>query len=405
MKCKQCGSEFEGKFCPECGAKAEPEMQNQQQPQQPVVSYQNVNGQNYGGAPEKSKNEVKKKKPIYKKWWFYLIIAAVVIAVFITSVSKFGSKDKKIVWSDIELNEMLPEPPVKKGNVLTNTEDEFSLCCDKISSEEYKSYVESCVAWGYDADYEKDEDSYKAYNSDGYLLSLSRIGESFYIDLNAPVAFENIVWPSGTIGTAVPVPDSLKGKFSYEGDSGFFVYIGDTTRDDYNNYVAKCSDAGFSVGYNKGDSFYQAKNEAGIDLRIEFKGNNTMTVKASVSEADITPTTEKTAQTTASNAATAATTKNSNNDEYVDGMRKDFKEAMDSYESFMNEYVEFMKKYKANPSDLSLLADYSSFMSRYAEFVDKFDSWENQDLNTKESAYYIDVQARVSKKLLEVADQ
>lgn len=405
MKCKQCGSEFEGKYCPECGAKAEPEMQSQQQPQQPAVGYQNVNGQNYGGAPEKSKNEVKKKKPIYKKWWFYLIIAAVVIAVFITSVSKSGSKDKKIVWSDIELNEMLPEPPVKKGNVLTNTEDEFSLRCDKISSEEYKSYVESCAAWGYDVDYEKDEDSYKAYNSDGYLLSLSRVGESFHIDLNAPVAFEDIVWPGGTIGTAVPVPDSLKGKFSYEGDSGFFVYIGDTTREDYNNYVAKCSDAGFSVGYNKGDSFYQAKNEAGIDLRIEFEGNNTMTVKASVSEADVTPTTEKTAQTTASNAATAATTKNSNNDEYVDGMRKDFKEAMDSYESFMNEYVEFMKKYKANPSDLSLLADYSSFMSRYADFVEKFDSWENQDLNTKESAYYIDVQARVSKKLLEVADQ
>lgn len=25
MKCKHCGSEFEGKFCPECGTKAEAE--------------------------------------------------------------------------------------------------------------------------------------------------------------------------------------------------------------------------------------------------------------------------------------------------------------------------------------------------------------------------------------------
>ncbi len=404
MKCKQCGSEFEGKFCPECGAKAEPEIQNQQQ-SQPAAGYNNVNSQYNSSEPVKSKNEIKKKKPIYKKWWFYLIIVVAVAAVFITSVSKSASKDKKIVWSDIELNEMLPELPVKKGNVLTNTEDEFSLRCDKISNEEYKSYVESCIAWGYDIDPEKDEDSYKAYNSNGYLLSLSRIGDSFHIDLNSPIAFEDIVWPGGTIGTAVPVPDSLKGKFSYEGDSGFFVYIGDTTREAYNDYVAKCSDAGFNVGYNKGDSFYQAKNEAGIDLRIEFEGNNTMTVKASASESGVTPTTEKTAQTTAPAVTTAATTKNSNNEELVDGMRKDFKEAMDSYESFMNEYVEFMKKYNANPSDLSLLADYSSFMSRYADFVKKFDSWENQDLNTKESAYYIDVQARVSKKLLEVADQ
>ena len=36
MKCNQCGAEFEGKFCPECGAKAEaetpiatPQTQNQ----------------------------------------------------------------------------------------------------------------------------------------------------------------------------------------------------------------------------------------------------------------------------------------------------------------------------------------------------------------------------------------
>ncbi len=34
------------------------------------------------------------------------------------------------------------------------------------------------------------------------------------------------------------------------------------------------------------------------------------------------------------------------NDMQVNGMRKDFKEAMDSYEVFINEYVEFMKKYQ-----------------------------------------------------------
>ena len=33
-----------------------------------------------------------------------------------------------------------------------------------------------------------------------------------------------------------------------------------------------------------------------------------------------------------------------NDGKLVNGMRKDFKEAMDSYEAFMNEYVAFMKK-------------------------------------------------------------
>lgn len=81
----------------------------------------------------------------------------------------------------------------------------------------------------------------------------------------------------------------------------------------------------------------------------------------------------------------------------------DFKSAMDSYEKFMNDYVDFMKKYKANPSDLGLLSEYADFMSDYADYVEDFSDWEDEDLNDAELAYYIDVQTRVNKKLLEVA--
>lgn len=76
---------------------------------------------------------------------------------------------------------------------------------------------------------------------------------------------------------------------------------------------------------------------------------------------------------------------------------------MDSYEAFMDEYVAFMKKYKENPNDLSPLTDYANYMSKYAEFVRDFEKWEDEDLNNEELAYYIDVQSRVNKKLLEVA--
>ncbi len=85
------------------------------------------------------------------------------------------------------------------------------------------------------------------------------------------------------------------------------------------------------------------------------------------------------------------------------GISSDFKKAMDSYENFMNEYVTFMKKYKQNPTDLSLLSDYADYMSDYSDFVADFKKWENEDLNSAELSYYLDVQTRVSKKLLEVA--
>lgn len=91
-------------------------------------------------------------------------------------------------------------------------------------------------------------------------------------------------------------------------------------------------------------------------------------------------------------------------DELVDGMRPDFKEAMDSYEAFYDEYCEIVKKYTENPSDMELLADYTDMVSKAAEMTEKFEAWENGDLNRAELEYYLDVQNRVTKKLLEVSE-
>ena len=69
----------------------------------------------------------------------------------------------------------------------------------------------------------------------------------------------------------------------------------------------------------------------------------------------------------------------------------------------MNEYVAFMKKYQANPTDLGLLADYADYMGKYADFVTDFEAWNDEDMNAAETAYYLEVQTRVNKKLLEIA--
>ena len=70
----------------------------------------------------------------------------------------------------------------------------------------------------------------------------------------------------------------------------------------------------------------------------------------------------------------------------------------------MDKYVAYMKKHKDTPCDAGLLADHASYMIEYADMVEKFDKWESEDLNDAELAYYIDVKARVRKKLLEVAN-
>lgn len=113
----------------------------------------------------------------------------------------------------------------------------------------------------------------------------------------------------------------------------------------------------------------------------------------------------KTEDTTSSIPEASPSEETAKEQNLVDGMRPEFKAAMDSYEVFMNEYVDFMKKYTANPGDISLLMDYANYMGKYSDFVDDFEEWEDDDeMNMAETAYYIDVQARVNKKLLEVAE-
>ena len=118
---------------------------------------------------------------------------------------------------------------------------------------------------------------------------------------------------------------------------------------------------------------------------------------------DSTPSTQPSTQPStepSTEATTPAATEEKKDNNSID---PEFKAAMDSYEEFFDEYVAIMKKYKANPTDLSILSDYAKYMGQYADMMQKFETWENEDLNAAETAYYIDVQARISKKLLEVA--
>ena len=119
-----------------------------------------------------------------------------------------------------------------------------------------------------------------------------------------------------------------------------------------------------------------------------------------VSEQDTT-TTATTPSTEPSTEVTAPTSSEGTDTAEIN---PDFKAAMESYEKFFDEYVAIMKKYKEDPTDLSILSDYATYMGQYADMMQKFEKWENEDLNTTEAAYYIDVQARITKKLLEVAN-
>ena len=88
----------------------------------------------------------------------------------------------------------------------------------------------------------------------------------------------------------------------------------------------------------------------------------------------------------------------------ANGVSPEFKEAMDAYEAFFDEYIAFMDKYEQAGSPVSMLTDYLAFLQKYADTMQKFEEIDTDSLPDADAAYYIEVQLRVAKKLADAAE-
>ena len=82
----------------------------------------------------------------------------------------------------------------------------------------------------------------------------------------------------------------------------------------------------------------------------------------------------------------------------------EFKRTMDDYEAWFDHYCEVMKKYQDNPSDLELMSEMTDLLSEETEMLEQMENMDQSQMNSAELAYYIEVTARIEKKLLEVAN-
>lgn len=335
MICSRCGKEFNGKFCEHCGA--------------PAPSSAAPTPGTYPTEPTPTK---KKKKPIYKRWWFYVIVVIAAIAV---TVSVSGNKSEKIKWDDMILSEQLPVPPKNKGEIHENTAEKLWVDINKISDKQYNDYTEACKAKGFTVDPESDSTSYGAYNSEGYKLSLSHYGseDEMKIELEKPIEMSSITWPTSKAGKQLPAPKSTKGKFTHENDDGFNVYIGNTSKDDYKSYVKACSDKGFTVNYDKGDSFYNADNSAGWHVSIKYEGNNIMSIDIDApSESSTAPSASKDTTKQAEPKPTESKSEKSSTDK----TKAHSTQGVSKYETIYNEYAQKIRD-AAPTSSISELAE------------------------------------------------
>ena len=128
---------------------------------------------------------------------------------------------------------------------------------------------------------------------------------------------------------------------------------------------------------------------------------NTNNDEVTSEEASEEPTQKSETETSQSQESTATNETTESTDLNVNG---DFKATMDSYESFINDYVDFMKKYE-NASDdeyLSMLQEYTEMMTKYADMTEKMNIIDTSTLSPDDLAYYTAVMGRVTQKLDEL---
>ena len=63
----------------------------------------------------------------------------------------------------------------------------------------------------------------------------------------------------------------------------------------------------------------------------------------------------------------------------TDGIRSEFKKALDTYEQFFDEYCAFMNRYSDSGYSPEMMGDYLAFLSKYQEAMDSLNRLDNQE--------------------------
>lgn len=333
-----------------------------------------------------------------KKVW--LMMAAVVLVLALTACGgEKGTDSSGSGWKDESIASVLPYPEKGELDIMFDDEDMFSATLEKVSEEYFEEYVNVLKDSGFTVDVEKDSTGFTAYNKEGYRVNIICWGESFSIDVDPPKAFTELRWPKSEIAKLMPVPKSTSGKIEWEASYGFVIYVGETSLDDYNDYVDECIDLGFTEDYQRGDDYFYADNEDGYHVSVKYEGNNTMFVRIDEPDEEETEDVEDTQATTEEAIESEPTTEEKKEDK--GGVDPDLKAFLDEYEAFMYDYIEFMDKYENSDDVISMLNDYTKMMTKYAEFAEALEEYDEDEMSAADAAYYLEVTNRVNQKMLE----
>lgn len=330
-----------------------------------------------------------------KKIWLMMLV--VVMMLTLTACgdgeknANTNSNSSSSKWEKDSIANVLPYPEKGELDITLDEPENFNALLEELTKQDWEVYLEQIQESGFTIDVEKMGDTYSAYNEEGYKLDLNYYDEILYIDIYPPKEFKKLRWPKSDIAKLLPVPKAKVGVTEWEGSYGFLIYVGETSIDDFNDYVDACEDKGFTVDYQRGDKFYYADNKEGYQLTLRYEGFETMFVKIEEPidylEDDMDWEDEL--------------DESEEEEDSSDSVDADLKAFLDEYEEFMDGYIKFMDKYQNSSDTLSMMDDYTEMMEKYEKFMEKLEEYDEDEMSAADAAYYLKVMNRVNEKLLE----
>lgn len=215
-----------------------------------------------------------------------LILAVAILFAFLIFVGiRIGTLDTLVKFStpleipETELSILMPQIENGKGNINTNNSSYFSVEYYGISDSEFENYKQQCKENGYTIDCKNDGSLYDAFNKDGYNIRITHFDSEMHVTITDKMDMWTIALPDTEIANLLPAPPSSKGQITSASETCIIMYVGDTTIDEYNEYVEKCINNGFNQKLSRSDDHFHAENNEGFNVIVEYQGFNTIFVR------------------------------------------------------------------------------------------------------------------------------
>lgn len=269
------------------------------------------------------------------------------------SSSSSSSFCKPMEWPSGGVASKAPSIENKNGYIWTDTADYVSMEVCEASESDFSAYVKAAQDKGFTVDYRKGDGSFTAFNADGDKLSASYYSYSKEINIKL--------------------------------SSAKYLKEQEENQSDAEDEEAKKAEE---------EAEKKAAEEAAAESAEEAKKLEEEQKKAE-EEAKKQAEAEKKAEEEAKKAQ-----EQQNNS--TGGVSAAVKEAMDSYESAMNKYADFMEKYENEGAPSSMLTDYLDMLNQANDAMKKLDAIDQSGWSTADNDYYLEVMNRVNQRLAQV---